>query len=140
MVMCTLKDCRLHVMRVKSFQITMVYSATPSDMCGVPKHLFSLLKGTSTYLGAAPIVECLEKYQPDVIITSRVADAALFLAPMVRTCYLSSKLIFDSQYGCRVGPDNRSDACQLSFITIYYHRFIYDQFWLEFDSRGLLFS
>ncbi|XP_010457080.1 PREDICTED: uncharacterized protein LOC104738614 [Camelina sativa] len=39
--------------------------------------------GTSTYLGAAPIVECLEKYQPDVIITSRVADAALFLAPMV---------------------------------------------------------
>ncbi|AEE27333.1 propionyl-CoA carboxylase [Arabidopsis thaliana] len=39
--------------------------------------------GTSTYLGAAPIVECLEKYQPNVIITSRVADAALFLAPMV---------------------------------------------------------
>lgn len=43
-----------------------------------------LLKGASTYIGAAPIVECLEKYQPDVIITSRVADAALFLAPMVR--------------------------------------------------------
>ncbi|XP_010523028.1 PREDICTED: uncharacterized protein LOC104801448 [Tarenaya hassleriana] len=39
--------------------------------------------GASTYLGAAPIVECLEKYQPNVIITSRVADAALFLAPMV---------------------------------------------------------
>ncbi|KAJ4824881.1 hypothetical protein Tsubulata_007187 [Turnera subulata] len=39
--------------------------------------------GVSTYLGAAPIVECLEKYQPNVIITSRVADAALFLAPMV---------------------------------------------------------
>ncbi|XP_044494743.1 uncharacterized protein LOC123217705 isoform X3 [Mangifera indica] len=39
--------------------------------------------GISTYLGAVPIVECLEKYQPNVIITSRVADAALFLAPMV---------------------------------------------------------
>ncbi|XP_058008370.1 uncharacterized protein LOC110644571 isoform X2 [Hevea brasiliensis] len=39
--------------------------------------------GVSTYLGAAPIVECLEKYQPNVIITSRIADAALFLAPMV---------------------------------------------------------
>ncbi|KAH0866658.1 hypothetical protein HID58_083869 [Brassica napus] len=39
--------------------------------------------GASTYIGAAPIVQCLEKYQPDVIITSRVADAALFLAPMV---------------------------------------------------------
>ncbi|XP_030533735.1 uncharacterized protein LOC115743186 isoform X2 [Rhodamnia argentea] len=39
--------------------------------------------GISTYLGAAPIVECLEKYQPDVVITSRVADAALFLGPMV---------------------------------------------------------
>ncbi|KAH7522666.1 hypothetical protein FEM48_Zijuj07G0162900 [Ziziphus jujuba var. spinosa] len=39
--------------------------------------------GISTYLGAAPIVECLEKYQPSVVITSRIADAALFLAPMV---------------------------------------------------------
>ncbi|KAK4848518.1 hypothetical protein QYF36_014014 [Acer negundo] len=39
--------------------------------------------GISTYLGAAPIVECLEQYQPNVIITSRIADAALFLAPMV---------------------------------------------------------
>ncbi|XP_051130885.1 uncharacterized protein LOC127251285 [Andrographis paniculata] len=37
----------------------------------------------SVYLGAAPIVECLQQYTPDVIITSRVADASLFLAPMV---------------------------------------------------------
>lgn len=42
------------------------------------------MEGISTYLGAAPIVECLEKYQPNVIVTSRVADAALFLGPMVR--------------------------------------------------------
>nr|XP_029116842.1 uncharacterized protein LOC105032372 isoform X1 [Elaeis guineensis] len=39
--------------------------------------------GISTYLGAAPIVQCLERYEPNVVITSRVADAALFLAPMV---------------------------------------------------------
>ncbi|KAJ1288508.1 hypothetical protein BS78_02G094600 [Paspalum vaginatum] len=40
-------------------------------------------KGRSTYLGAASIVHCLENYKPHVVITSRVADAALFLAPMV---------------------------------------------------------
>ncbi|KAE8662486.1 disease resistance protein RPP13 [Hibiscus syriacus] len=45
--------------------------------------LFNFLQGISTYLRAAPIVACLERYQPNVIITSRVADAALFLAPMV---------------------------------------------------------
>ncbi|XP_057246959.1 uncharacterized protein LOC125494189 [Beta vulgaris subsp. vulgaris] len=40
-------------------------------------------KGISTYLGAAPIVRCLELHEPNVIITSRVADAALFLGPMM---------------------------------------------------------
>ncbi|PIA51207.1 hypothetical protein AQUCO_01100208v1 [Aquilegia coerulea] len=49
----------------------------------LPKRSFIMEGGVSTYLGAAPIVQCLEKYKPDVIITSRVADAALFLAPMV---------------------------------------------------------
>lgn len=49
-----------------------------------PKHG---MNGASTYLGSAPIVHCLEKYNPHVVITSRVADAALFLAPMVRAPY-----------------------------------------------------
>ncbi|XP_014516356.1 uncharacterized protein LOC106774055 [Vigna radiata var. radiata] len=48
-----------------------------------PAKSYSTDGGISTYLGAAPIVRCLEKYQPNVIITSRIADAALFLAPMV---------------------------------------------------------
>ncbi|MED6221504.1 hypothetical protein PIB30_055465 [Stylosanthes scabra] len=44
---------------------------------------YTMEGGISTYMGAAPIVRCLEKYQPNVVITSRIADAALFLAPMV---------------------------------------------------------
>ncbi|KHN04652.1 hypothetical protein glysoja_021951 [Glycine soja] len=48
-----------------------------------PAKSYIMEGGISTYLGAAPIVHCLEKYQPNVIITSRIADAALFLAPMV---------------------------------------------------------
>ncbi|KAG4192206.1 hypothetical protein ERO13_A07G142900v2 [Gossypium hirsutum] len=49
----------------------------------LPEKLVNMEGGVSTYLGAAPIVACLERYQPNVLITSRVADAALFLAPMV---------------------------------------------------------
>ncbi|CAN1308824.1 hypothetical protein LINPERPRIM_LOCUS27506, partial [Linum perenne] len=47
------------------------------------KEPVAMENGISTYLGAAPIVQCLENYHPDVVITSRVADASLFLAPMV---------------------------------------------------------
>ncbi|KAL5981563.1 hypothetical protein ACLOJK_015625 [Asimina triloba] len=43
------------------------------------------MRGVSTYLGAALLVQCLEKYKPHVIITSRVADAALFLGPMMKS-------------------------------------------------------
>eukprot|EP00249_Psilotum_nudum_P006970 c20205_g1_i2 orf=140-2077(+) len=42
-----------------------------------------LWQGSSTYLGAAPVVHILETSEPNVIITSRLADASLFLAPMV---------------------------------------------------------
>ncbi|KAH1233726.1 hypothetical protein GmHk_09G026102 [Glycine max] len=48
-----------------------------------PAKSYIMEGGISTYLGAAPIVRCLEKYQPNVIITSRIAYATLFLAPMV---------------------------------------------------------
>lgn len=46
-------------------------------------NIFLSVQDVSVYLGAAPIVECLERYKPNVIITSRVADASLFLGPMV---------------------------------------------------------
>ncbi|KAL2478785.1 hypothetical protein Fot_47799 [Forsythia ovata] len=50
---------------------------------GLDDHLKHIDGDVSVYLGAAPIVECLERYTPNVIITSRVADASLFLGPMV---------------------------------------------------------
>ncbi|KAL8493587.1 hypothetical protein ACS0TY_024679 [Phlomoides rotata] len=50
---------------------------------GVDNKLKDIDDDVSVYLGAAPIVECLERHTPDVLITSRVADASLFLGPMV---------------------------------------------------------
>ncbi|KAI5077891.1 hypothetical protein GOP47_0007715 [Adiantum capillus-veneris] len=39
--------------------------------------------GSSTYLGASTIVKLLEESKPNVILTTRLADASLFLGPMV---------------------------------------------------------
>ncbi|KAI3869778.1 hypothetical protein MKW98_030959 [Papaver atlanticum] len=65
-----------------SIVVAVAYEIAPPNS-GLESSFHSIEGGVSTYLGAAPIVHCLEKYKPHVIITSRVADAALFLAPMV---------------------------------------------------------
>ncbi|KAL8028225.1 hypothetical protein ABFX02_14G145000 [Erythranthe guttata] len=62
--------------------VGLAYQSSVSEI-GVDGELKYVDGDVSVYLGASPIVECLERYTPDVIITSRVADASLFLAPMV---------------------------------------------------------
>ncbi|KAK3029202.1 hypothetical protein RJ639_039282 [Escallonia herrerae] len=74
----------LEVARKLGFSITVgVAHQYAIDTAGLERHLRNVDGGSSVYLGAAPIVGCLEKYKPDVIITFRVADASLFLAPMI---------------------------------------------------------
>lgn len=88
------------------------------------------MKGISTYLGAAPIVECLEKYHPNVIITSRVADAALFLAPMVGNdfCMMSAQTFRSDSYLCSFFQYNfvtlRSNAVFLTRIASTLEKFL----------------
>ncbi|KZV57637.1 hypothetical protein F511_03097 [Dorcoceras hygrometricum] len=65
-----------------NINVGLAYQSSVSKI-GLDDHLRHVDRDVSVYLGAAPLVECLEMYSPDVIITSRVADASLFLAPMV---------------------------------------------------------
>ncbi|XP_073045144.1 uncharacterized protein [Primulina eburnea] len=65
-----------------NISVGLAYQSSVSNI-GLDDHLKYVDRDVSVYLGAAPLVECLERYTPDVIITSRVADASLFLGPMV---------------------------------------------------------
>ncbi|XP_011093153.1 uncharacterized protein LOC105173178 isoform X1 [Sesamum indicum] len=65
-----------------NISVGLAYQSSVSEI-GLDNQLKYVDGDVSVYLGAAPIVECLERYTPDVIITSRVADASLFLGPMV---------------------------------------------------------
>ncbi|XP_057805607.1 uncharacterized protein LOC131020657 isoform X2 [Salvia miltiorrhiza] len=65
-----------------SVRVGLAYQSSVSEK-GVDNQPKLVDGDVSVYLGAAPIVECLERYAPDVLITSRVADASLFLGPMV---------------------------------------------------------
>ncbi|KAH6767420.1 propionyl-CoA carboxylase [Perilla frutescens var. hirtella] len=65
-----------------SIKVGLAYQSSVSEK-EVDNQLKLVDSDLSVYLGAAPIVECLERHTPDVLITSRVADASLFLGPMV---------------------------------------------------------
>ncbi|KAL1546425.1 hypothetical protein AAHA92_23025 [Salvia divinorum] len=65
-----------------SVKVGIAYQSSVSET-GVDNQSKLVDGDVSVYMGAAPIVECLERYTPDVLITSRVADASLFLGPMV---------------------------------------------------------
>ena len=41
------------------------------------------IEAANIYFGAAPVVEALKKWQPDIIITGRVTDTGITVAPMI---------------------------------------------------------
>ncbi|MFK7823829.1 MAG: acyclic terpene utilization AtuA family protein [Oligoflexales bacterium] len=43
----------------------------------------NLIEAANIYFGAAPVVEALKKWQPDIIVTGRVTDTGITVAPMI---------------------------------------------------------
>ncbi|KAL8489131.1 hypothetical protein ACS0TY_025147 [Phlomoides rotata] len=75
-------DAQEEVLRIASklgISISVGLAYPSVSEIGVDNKLKDIDDDVSVYLGAAPIVECLERHTPDVLITSRVADASLFL-------------------------------------------------------------
>ncbi|MBI2602810.1 MAG: DUF1446 domain-containing protein [Deltaproteobacteria bacterium] len=46
-------------------------------------HIRKNLEAANVYFGATPVVEALRRWQPDIIITGRVTDTGITLAPMI---------------------------------------------------------
>src|SRR5712692_1655966 len=63
---------------LQSAGVTLAHMDTGEDIAAVRERLLF----ASAYLGAQPLVEALQA-GADIVLTGRVADAALFLAPMV---------------------------------------------------------
>ena len=43
----------------------------------------NLVEAANIYFGAAPVVEALRKWEPDIIVTGRVTDTGITVAPMI---------------------------------------------------------
>ena len=67
-----------HLDELQSMGISLAHMDTGEAIAGVREKLLF----ASAYLGARPIVEALDE-GADIVLTGRVADAALFLAPMM---------------------------------------------------------
>ncbi|HEX4716774.1 MAG TPA: acyclic terpene utilization AtuA family protein [Ktedonobacteraceae bacterium] len=67
-----------HVDELQSMGVSLAHMDTGEAIAGVREKLLF----ASAYLGARPIVEALDA-GADIVLTGRVADAALFLAPMM---------------------------------------------------------